>query len=226
VSRQLDQGITAWMEGKSAEEAFKPWLAANPEQARDRERELRERLKAEGAAGAKPIAFEVRLYFVKAGNLVYTLETLVAAPAVGGGFLRIRGKPGDGGPFDGGTPLEKCAPEAGPFVKMARALNAAIVEKKAEGIPFVDPAKLSGAIPPAFRRQSLENLEESRKEAPAAFRAIAASGHDEVRLRLDELYFVARGKEGPLESGWIRAKLRLTPEGKVSFAFSRFEAAK
>lgn len=220
VAKRLDEGIKAFMDGKDMQESFKNWdVGGTPEAVATK---LREDLAKDHVALAKTFGIDLRLHLFSEGKMVYEVQAILHATSKEAGLLVFRGKASESSGKSSLSP-DKLSKEAKPFGDAALALLKILKTKKADELPFADEEKMSKLFPANFSAELKKSREESRAGADALKKDLNDLKYDEVRVGLNEHFFSAIGEDGSSRNGWINGKLKLTPEGKVTFRLSRYE---
>jgi len=220
VAKRLDDGIKAFMAGKDMKESFKEWDKGETRE--DVVAKFREDLAKNHVTAARMFALEIRLVFYSEGKLVYDVSALMHATPTEAGLLAMHGRKSTG-TGKVGLLLDKCEKDAKPFATAGQALLKMVKTEKGADLPWVDPKKITGLVPPAFEVNLKAAMEKAKEDLAAVRKDLVELKHDEVKIQLDEQFFTPFGVEGLNKDAFIRGKLRFTPEGEVTFRLSRYE---
>ncbi len=183
VAKHLDAGMTEFLKGAAAGDAWKPWPARSDGAA------LREALKQAGVAKAEHLAMEFELLFRRKGAAVLYVRAYVLVRGGETSIVNFESRDRDIRVSDG-RPIDAHKDHAAPFAEAARALVAALKAKDVSKLKFADSATLA-PLPENVRKPELERAERGKAAAARIAEAVAAVDADEVHLRIDDHAYLA-----------------------------------
>ncbi|MFO0983326.1 MAG: hypothetical protein U1E76_16595 [Planctomycetota bacterium] len=217
VGAKMDASASEFLKGASAAAAFKAWTVK--EDARQTS-DLRDALKAAGVTRLSHMGFEFSLVFVKAERSVGWLRTIVAMDREQVGFADFRYEPLNAQAR--GLPLRELD---GAFAEAARAVIAAIKSRNEAAIPFADAERIATRVAcEEYASTNRWSIEQSRKRFAQTCATVAALDHDELRVRLDEVAFLAIAADGTTR-GVLEANFDIA-QGKYVMRLDRWRPFK
>lgn len=221
VAKRLDEGIKAFLSGKTMKESFKDWDSGKTTEAV--ETKLREDLAQNHVTTARFFAMELRLVFFAGEEVVHGVDALVLATPAETKILGMRSRANPSTVKMAVLP-EKCAKDAKAFGDAGTALLKLVKANKPEALPYADPSKLEKLLPKMFQVEAAKIIEKAKEDAAETCKTIAELKYDAVKIQLDDCMFTVMGSDGLLKEGLIAADLKFTETGEVVFELKRYEA--
>jgi hypothetical protein len=183
---------------------------------------------AAGAVDVVALGMEVELVFEKDGKDAIYLRTNVIPGEAAVRFAAVDGREVEGGKLSVvALPLDDFNGPGAPFRTAAEGLVKVLQSGECTKLEFADPEDLDRIVSAQKLKDELARMgEESKKKLPDLCKRIASLGSDKVRLRIDDVMLVVRGKGNDLV-GTLKAALA-AEKGKIVFevAASRFRRNK
>jgi len=183
VAEHLDAGMTEFLKGAAAGDAWKPWPVRSDGAA------LREALRQAGVVKATHLAMEFELLFRKKGAAVLYVRAYVLVRGGAIAIVNLESRDKDIRVADG-RPIDAHKDHAAPFAEAARAFLAVLRAKDVSKLRFADADALA-ALPESVRKPELERAERGKAAAARIAEAVAACDADEVHLRIDDHAYLA-----------------------------------
>jgi hypothetical protein len=219
VGKKLEDGVAAWLGGKSPATAFPEWDASVEEP-----EEIRAALQAAGVASAINLSTELEVVYESAGKDIYYLRTGVVL-STSPSFLTFEGRPVDGKVGVKSQPVDAYTGPAAPFREAVEGVLAATKKGSCMQLPFLDAAKGKQIAGSTQLADELTKILERRGESlQETCDKIASLTYDRVRIRVDDHSFLARNVDGK-PVGTLKAGFQIAP-GRVRFEISTFRAMK
>lgn len=180
---------------------------------------LREELKAAGVESLNNLGFELELYFMSGGGAIYYLRTFVHTGEDGVSFLNFEGRTETAGAS--GIKVENLSGPAQPLRDATQALLERFKGQDCTKLPFANPESISRLITSETARGDLiGRMEKAKSGLGSTCSTLASLKYDEVRVRVDDQAYLARGGDGSAK-GAVRGEFQLF-ENNLGYALGGF----
>jgi hypothetical protein len=223
VAKHLEAGAAPFLEGKSAEEAWRPWKAAVAERGLD---SVRPPLKAAGGVAMRAFYLELELHYMKGEERVHRVALDLWVTPESASVLEVRSRADSGDPPDGAFPTDTASEALRPFAAAAKGMDAALRGEGWEDVPMADAERLSALLEPALgadgTRRAVEDVAKARKALEKAAGEVKEVGADRVLVHADDQGFLAVDAQGKVV-GMVSGDFDVSESGELSFTLQQYK---
>ena len=220
LEKILTDGMTAVIfKGAAPDKAFGDITAVS--KGADRLAQARAEAKAAGGVKLALAAIELDVEFLKGDKVAAKLKTEIVLLGGNRSFMAFRARAAEGEETPRGIDPAKLAGSIAALAKASAAIATRAQTAGCTSFPIVPEAMIAKFAPPRERSRAAELITRTTADMKKACRLLAKLDSDGIRLKLDDVIFLALDKDGNA-LGIVRGELEKDGD-KVVFEIGKFK---